>query len=55
MISLRTLTVKVVLRMLGWLLLIVTIGLASCQTLLRAEPISAGFPAVAYAPLSIGT
>jgi hypothetical protein len=30
--------VKLVLHGLGWLLLIVTIGLASCQTLLKAAP-----------------
>lgn len=36
---------KIVLRALGWLLLIFTIGLATCQTLLKAGPqISADIP-----------
>lgn len=31
-------SVKLLLHALGWVLLIVTIGLASCQTLLKAAP-----------------
>jgi hypothetical protein len=51
-VLLRILNVKVVLRMLGWVLLIFTIGLASCQALLKAEPAAAGFPAASYIPTS---
>lgn len=43
---------KVVLRMLGWLLLIVTVGLASCQALLKAEPIAVGPAVGAVTPTS---